>query len=193
MKYFFLSIVLTTFCGCSGGGTTTGNPIRVSVRLVDQQPFAWWRPIKQTILLPEARAAVSDVFFCFKRLRFKLDENASSDDGNVDLDLGRMAIDPNGTSLGQVTIATGTYDRIEIDLEKECDDVNGRPSVEFTNGNAPFDYETQDRITIKFDGQFTAQTGATIDLNIDLLLDEMDSILPSDNIKNELEAVTGDY
>ncbi|MBY0516345.1 MAG: hypothetical protein K2P81_05520 [Bacteriovoracaceae bacterium] len=185
------SLVLVTACS---GGTTTGNPITVSLRLVDQQPFAWWKPIKNTILIPEAHAAVSNVYLCFKRLRFKFDTSASSGgSGNIDLTLGRINIDPNGTSLGNINIEAGSYQRIEIDLEKECDGVINRPSVEFTNSTAPFNYSSIDRMTIKFEGNFSSTGDINLDLNIDALLDEMDLITGGDNIKNRLEAVTGDY
>lgn len=191
MKTFMLALLLA-LVGCSGG-TTTGNPVNVNVRLVDEQPFAWWRPVRNTVLIPEAHAAASDIFFCFKRLRFKFDDSGSGGSGNIDLDLGRVAIDPNGTSLGSVSIPAGSYDRIEIDLENECDGVASRPSVEFTNLNAPFNYSTEDRLTVKFDGSFTATDNATVDLNIDLLIDAMDTVTPADDIKDVLEAVSGDY
>ena len=185
-------LLLLMLAGCSGG-TTTGNPVTVSVRVVDEQPFAWWRPVRNTVLIPEAHAATTNIFFCFKRLRFKFDSSGSGGSGNIDLTLGRVAIDPNGTSLGSVTIPSGVYDRIEIDLENECDGVASRPSVEFTNLNAPFNYSTEDRITVKFDGAFTATENAAVDLNIDLLIDAMDTVTPADDIKDVLEAVTGDY
>lgn len=193
MKALVNLVLLVALVACSGG-TTTGNPVQVDLRLVDVQPFAWWRPIKNTILIPEARAAVSNVYFCFKRLRFKYDNSVGAGgSGDFDLSLGRVAIDPNGTTVGSFTISAGTYERIEIDLDKECDGVASRPSVEFTNGINPFNYSSQDNITIKFEGYFVASANQTVDLNIDLLLDEMDTITLADDIKDSLEAVTGDY
>lgn len=188
---FLLMLLLNTW-SC---GTSTGNPARVSVavRLVDQQPFAWWKPVQDKLLIPSARAAATNVFFCFKRLRFKFDSAGPDGSGNIDLNLGRVAIDPNGTSLGNLSIPAGVYRRIEIDLVKECDLTNGRPSVEFVNLNAPFNYSSQDGMTIKFEGVFTASAGTSLDLNIDLLLDAMDTVTPADNIRDVLEAVTGDY
>ena len=185
--------LLVTLVSCSGG-STTGNPISVNVRLQDAQPFAWWKPIRNSVLIPEAMAAVSNVFLCFKRIRFKYDD-ASEVGGsdNIDIELGRVSLDPTGTSIGSYTIPEGSYERIEIDLEKECDGVASRPSVEFTNGNSPFSYSSQDRITIKFDGQFVAAGGQTIDLDVDGILDVMDAITPADDIKDLLEDVTGDF
>lgn len=193
MKALMHLILLVLLVACSGG-TTTGNPVQVDLRLVDVQPFAWWRPIKNKILIPEAHAAVTNVYFCFKRLRFKFDNSVGSGgSGDINLSLGRVAIDPNGTTVGSFTISAGTYERIEIDLDKECDGVASRPSVEFTNGNNPFNYSSQDHITIKFEGSFVASANQTLDLNIDLLLDEMDTITLADDIKDSLETVTGDY
>ena len=188
-----IALTLLLLSSCSGGGgTTTGNPLRITLQVVDQQPFAWWKPIKDRFTIPLAHAAVSNVFFCFKRLRFKPDESGTFSE-NFDLALGRVSIDPNGTGLGSFQVPGGRYERIELDFDKECDEVANRPSVEFTNGNAPFNHSTLDDITIKFEGSFIVTEDVTISLNIDPILDRMDTIVSTDDIKNELENVLGDF
>lgn len=188
------SLALAVALVSCSGGTTTGNPITVQLRLVDQQPFAWWRPVRDTLLIPHARAAASNVFFCFKRLRFKADaDDNSTTEGNVDLEIGRVAIDPAGTNLVSLTVAAGRYERIEFDLEKECDGVSNRPSVEFTNTLAPFNHSTEDRMTIRFEGVFEATADTTLDLNVDLFFDKMDQINDGEDIKNEFELLSGDF
>jgi hypothetical protein len=190
MKKYFL-LLLISFFVVSCGGSTTGNPISVSLRMVDQQPFAWWRPVRSLILIPEAHAAASSVYFCFKRLRFKANSSGGGED--IDLEIGRVAIDANGTDLTSIRVPAGTYERIEFDLEEECDGTSGRPSVEFVNTNAPFNHSTTDRMTIKFDGSVTISADTTLELNIDLFYDEMDSFSSSDDIKTLFEALSGDF
>ncbi|MFP5459664.1 MAG: hypothetical protein ACLGG7_13080 [Bacteriovoracia bacterium] len=194
MKPVTLILLLSVLAACSNGGTTTGNPVRVQLRLVDQQPFAWWRPVKNHILVPDARAAVTNAVFCFKRLRFKaLATDESTTSGNVDVELGRVAIDPAGTALQTVSVPAGRYERIEFDLEKDCDGVGGTPSVAFSNDLAPFSHSTQDGITIKFEGVFVAEQDAVVDLNVDVFFDVMDTISDGANIKPSFELLSGDF
>ncbi len=193
MKLIINCLVLISLLGCSAGGTTTGNPITVQLRLVDQQPFAWWSPITNQIIIPSAYAAVTNAYFCFKRLRFKTDSSDETTDDNIDVNIGRVAIDPNGTNLVSVTIPSGVYRRIEFDLEEECNDVASTPSVEFTNGLAPFNHSTSDRMTIKFEGTFTATADTSLDLDIDAFFDTMDTINDGNDIKNQFEALSGDF
>lgn len=189
MKFIFLIFILVFFVSC--GGTTTGNPLetkQISVTMQDQQPFAW---IKKSwdMLIPSAYANVSSIKFCFKRLRFKPD--SSTDGRNFDLVLGEVTIDPNGTNLLTVAVPEGLYERVEFDLEKECEGTPSKPSVLFTNDFGTF--STLDNMTIKFDGQFTVSTDSTITLNIDALLDALEPVTNDNQIKTSLEAVSGDF
>lgn len=187
LKIFLFILILAFSSGCGpGGGTGTGNP--VTVRMQDNQPFAW---LKKTYdaFIPSSHAAVGNIKFCFKRLRFKPD--SSSAGSNYDLQIGEVSIDPNGTNLLTLKIAPGTYQRVEFDLENECDNVPGKPSVTFTNDNGTF--STQDRMTIKFDGVFVVDGTETLDLNIDALLDNLELVNNDTQIKTSLESATGDF
>jgi hypothetical protein len=190
MKAFLLSsLIFLVSCAGGGGGTTTGNPVKtVNVRMQDQQPFAWMKRITDSFIA-SAFANVGSVDLCFKRLRFKPVENDDSSAENYDLSLGRVTIDPNGTNIVSVSVPEGTYRRIEFDLEGNCDGL-GAPSVSFVNGVS---YSTQDNIKIKFEGILVVDSDEMVSLDTDKILDALDTVSSSNQIKNTLEAVTGDY
>ncbi len=190
MKALILgSLLFLVSCAGGGGGTTTGNPVKtVNVRMEDQQPFAWMKRISDSFI-PSAYANVGSVDLCFKRLRFKPVENDDSTAENYDLDIGLVTIDPNGTNIMSVSVPEGTYRRIEFDLEGNCNGL-GAPSVSFLNGAT---YSTQDNIKIKFEGILVVDSDKTVTLNTDIILDALDNVTSDNQIKNTLEAVTGDY
>lgn len=186
--YIFFSLILVIY-GC--GPTTTGNPIKkqpVALRMEDTQPFAFMQRASD-LMIPSAKAAVSNVKFCFKRLRIKAESNSAASD--IELTLGQVDIDPSGTSLLTVQVTEGTYRRIEFDLDKECDGVIGKPSVIFTNGNGTF--STQETMTIKFDGSYTVSSAGTLTLDIDALFDALDLVTADGQIKTSLESAPGDF
>jgi len=191
MKAFLLgSLLFLVSCAGGGGGTTTGNPVKtVNVRMEDQQPFAWMKRISDSFI-PSAYANVGSVDLCFKRLRFKPVENDDSTAENYDLALGQVTIDPNGTNIVSVAVPEGTYRRIEFDLEANCNGLVA-PSVLFENGVTT--YSTQDNIKIKFEGILVVDGDKTVNLNTDVILDALGSVSSDGDIKNTLEAVTGDY
>jgi len=188
---FKIAILILSFAfltGC-GPGTTTGNPAApVQVRMEDKQPFAW---IKKGFdaLVPPAHAVVGNVKFCLKRLRFK--PNSTTAGSDFDLVLGEVVINPAGTNLVTVSVPPGTYSRIEFDLDKECDGVAAKPSVSFTNGSGS--YSTLEHTTIKFDGSYVVSSAGVLTLNIDPLLDALDLITNSTQIKTALETALGDF
>lgn len=186
IKVFALMILLL-FQSC-GGGTTTGNPVSaIQLRMEDRQPFAL---IKRSwdLLIAPAHAAATGVKFCFKRLRFK--PNSVTSGSNFDLAIGEVDIIPGGFNLLTVSLPHGIYERVEFDLDKECDGTLLKPSVSFTNGAA---YSTQEHITIKFDGNFVANASGTLTLDIDALFDALDLVASDNDIKPLLEAAIGDF
>jgi len=189
MKIFILaSFLILSSCG----PTTTGNPVTapVTVRMEDQQAFALIKKAWDSII-PSAFSTVSNVKFCFKRLRFKPDSNTSGSD--FDVNLGEVDINPNGTNLLTVAVPIGTYRRIEFDLENECDGTPDTPSVTVTNLNGTF--TTLDHVTIKFEGSYTVSQSGTLSLDVDSLFDALDTIASGNDIKTVLEAETtiGDF
>lgn len=188
MRTFILITLL--FLQACGGGTTTGNPVQkknVNIQMEDQQPFAWIKKISDALVKP-AYANVSSVKFCFKRLRFKPD--SSTNGSNFDLTIGEVDVNPAGTNLLTVSVPEGVYERIEFDLENDCDG-GTKPSVQFTNDLGSF--STTDNMTIKFDGVYTVNADGTLVLNIDSLFDAMDTVTNDNEIKTKLEAATGDF
>lgn len=188
MINLFLFVLIMTVGGC-GPGTTTGNPVTpVELRMVDKQPFAW---LKNTLdaLVPPAHAAVTNVKFCFKRLRLKPDSLTDGED--FELILGQIDIDPNGTTLLTVAVPPGIYQEIEFDLAKDCDGVPGKNSVSFTNNNGSF--ATVEDMTIEFDGVYTVSAAGTLTLNIDPLFDALELVTANNQIKPGLEDANGDF
>lgn len=141
------------------------------------------------LLIPPAYANLSGISFCFKRLRFNPSELV--DGSEFVLELGQVAINPNGSNLLTLSVPEGTYERIEFDLEKECDGGVGKPSITFTNDFGVF--STDEHTTIKFNGTFIVSADSTVTLNIDSMLTVLEAITQSDQIQNNLEAIAGDF
>ena len=141
-------------------------------------------------LIPEAHAAVSDLRFCFKRLRFKKDTtdtlDPALDDDNVDLMLGEVAIDSAGSNLATVSVPEGTYYRVEFDLEPEC----AANSVNLTNDFGVF--TSGDRITIKFDGVFVVNGAESLVLGTQNILNAANAYNGVGSLRDALENVSGD-
>ncbi len=190
MIKIYLMMFIFIVSGC-GPGTSTGNPLEpidVTVRLEDKQPFAWLKKTLDQIISP-AYSATSNVKFCIKILKFKPDSFTAGFD--FDLMIGQVDIDPNGTNLLTVAIPPGTYQQIDFELDKDCDGVLGKPSVSFSNNNGFF--FTEESMTITFQGSYTATTAGTLTLNIDPLLDSLELVTMNDQIKPNLEAALGDF
>jgi hypothetical protein len=146
------------------------------------------------LFIPTAHAAVSDLKFCFKRLRFKLNQTATinhaASSDNIDLAPGQISISSSGSSIVNVPVAAGTYHRVEFDLEKDCDGTS-KDSVNLVNSNGT--YSTQDRITIKFDGTFVVDGAKSVALGIQNILDKANSFdgFGGVTLKESLESVSG--
>lgn len=182
-----LSILFLGSCA-EGGGTTTGNPATVTLNFSSYNAVAW-SPIN--ILINDAHAGVNNLSFCFKRLRFKTDDTDSSDptsdNDNIDFDLGEKIIDTSGTFLGSVSVPEGTYKRVEFDLEDHCSSTH---SVELNNDNGSFN--TGDRITIKFSGNLTVQHGDSVNLDIQVFIDSLKNFNGTSNdLRDTLRNITG--
>ena len=142
-------------------------------------------------LVPNAYAAVSDLKFCFKRLRFKQDlaDGVVDADDNIDLEIGLKSISNAGTLLGTVSVPEGTYKRIEFDLEPTCDGVTAN-SVSLVNDHGGF--SSQSTITIKFEGSFIVSGDADLELGIQAILDAANTYNGTgSNLKDAMEAISG--
>ena len=75
-------------------------------------------------------------------------------------------------------------------MAKDCDGGN-TPSVSIDNGNGTF--TTNDSITIRFEGEFTASSG-DLELFIQNIVNQVKNYQLSDgSIKDQLEAVSGTF
>ncbi|MBY0516347.1 MAG: hypothetical protein K2P81_05530 [Bacteriovoracaceae bacterium] len=187
MKSLLLSLMIFsmfTACQPASQDSITGNqshPVTLQTGGYTTASFFKW-------MLPEARAAVSDLRFCFKRLRFKKDLtdtlDPAADDDNVDFVLGEQVISSSGALLGTVMVPEGTYYRVEFDLEPEC----AGNSVQLTNDFGTF-VSTQ-RITVKFDGVFVVNGSETLELGVQNILDAANAH-NSGALRDSLEAING--
>ena len=178
LKLIFTGLLLFV-CGCSqSGGTSTGNPL-INIRVSSYSALSVM--------------TVNQVVFCFKRLRFKqpgesTDSDSSIDSDNIDFFIGEKTLNTSGDNLGAVNVPPGQYERIEFDLEDDC--TSGK-SVRVTNNAGTF--STSDRITIKFSGTINISTDRDIDLNIQNLINALDTVTADNQIKTKLEAAGGSY
>lgn len=186
MKTAPLYLLLLLLFSCAPGGTTTGNPVRVQMEF-----SSYNNSIAKMIsnwFISEAHAALSDLKMCFKRVRFKVEDSSAGND--IELELGEVVIKQEGTPLGEVEVSNAVYKRVEFDLEKDCDGTT-KPSVDITNGFGNF--TTNDKITIRFEGEFTAGDGS-LDLFVQNIIDQVKNYQLSDgDIKDQLEAVSGTF
>jgi hypothetical protein len=191
MKLIVLIVFLTACQSEQNGGTTTGNPQTVDVTLqlssysVANASFLNW-------LIAPAYAGINSLSFCFKRLRFKKDDQDTAQpetsEDNIDFDLGEVDIDSSGTFLSTVSLPKGHYKRLEFDLEDHCP---GNFSVNLFNDNGNF--QTDRRITIKFSGDFIASDDSILNLNIQHISDALKNFNGSGNdLRDTLEALSGD-
>lgn len=181
MKNLIIILFLLNIIGCAGGGTTVGNPVTVELKLSSYSTALSITP-----------QAVSSLTFCFKRLRFKKEGESTNgdtttDEDNIDLNLGEINISPSGTDLTSVSIPAGEYTRIEFDLEKDC---VSQKSIQLTNSNGSF--STDDRITIKFEGYFIAASSSqTLSLGVSNIINKLDEVTTNSEIKTKAEAASG--
>lgn len=184
-----LATFIFIFVGCakeeeSNLSSGAGRPVSMSM---SSYTTARFNPFD--LIINSAHAAVSDLKFCFKRLRFKkLVADPTGD--NVDLELGEMSISATGTVLGVINVPEGTYNRVEFDLEPGCDDVAVN-SVALTNGNGTF--VSGSTIKIKFDGTFIVDGSESLELGIQNILTAANSFdgLGGISLKDALEGVSG--
>lgn len=143
------------------------------------------------LFLPEAQASVANLKLCFKRLRFKMaDETTaidpSADSDNIDFNLGEIDITSGSTALGVISLPKGNYKRVEFDLENSC--ASGK-SITLLNSNGS--YSSVERVTIKFEGDFTANADGTLTLGVQQILTQLNSYNGAASLKTSAEAISG--
>lgn len=187
MKIALGMILTVALIGCKSNQSST-ETATVSMQM---GTYTTAKSFWLELLLPKAHASVSNLKFCFKRLRFKtaLEDtvNPETAEDNIDFNLGEVTIDSQGTYLSDIVVPKGIYKRVEFDLESDC--VGGN-SVQLVNSNGG--YSTTDRITIKYEGELIVDGDGTLTLDTQPILDAMNSFNGSGStLKDTLEAVTG--
>ena len=191
----FMTLILAI--AAQGCGTSTGNPqvilktdtyVTASARdsLVDRV-FDW--------LITPALASVSSARVCFKRVRFKMSgettaSNPDNDEDNIDFHIGEVTLSSAGSTLGELSVPTGNYFRIELDFSRESN-CSSNESVRITNSNGTFG--TQDGMTVKFNGAFAHDGSNTIVLNLQSLMNAWNVVTNDNQIKDQAESVSGSF
>lgn len=184
-NFLLIKLIFLLLISCSNDNTSTGNPL-VSIELSDYN----------TSLLKVDSVSVlatSSITMCFKRLRFKIagettESDSSLDNDNIDFSLGPVVLQSTGTSLGNINVPAGQYVRIEFDLEKDCDGTT-QPSVIVDNDNdAGTPFQTDDRITIKFEGDITISNNQSLLLAIGNIITQAALVTNNTEIKTLLES-----
>jgi hypothetical protein len=172
-----------------GGGTATGNPL-ITLRFDTYTASRGFG----VPFVTSSYATVSSLTLCFKRLRFKADDDdvttdPENDDDNADFEIGEITVSSTGTSLGAINVLNGTYERIEFDLEDDC--ASGK-SMQLTNSSGSF--STNSRISIKFDGSLTiAGVATTLDLQLDSIVTALDGAASNGDLKTLSENASGSF
>ncbi|MCM2350917.1 MAG: hypothetical protein NDI69_12920 [Bacteriovoracaceae bacterium] len=189
MKHLLLtSLMLVNLIACQSNDDS--SPVSsIQSYPVSMQLGGYTTASLSDLIIPKAHAAVSDLTVCFKRLRFKKDINdvstAETSNDNIDLMLGLVTLSDAGTSLGNVSVPAGTYYRIEFDLESDC---NGS-SASLTNDFGV--YNTNSRITIKFEGTFIVDGSESLVLGVQDILNGANAYNGVGDLKDALESISG--
>lgn len=189
MNKVVVALIALALFGCApgGNGTSTGNPL-VDIRIGSFNATAVAQKTGVSAM------AVNSLKFCFKRVRFKMSGETTNpdptiDEDNIDFDLGEVTISSLGTNLQSISLPLGTYERVEFDLEDDC---ASNKSVQLDNANGSF--STSDRITIRFDGNFTHDGSSDIlNLGIQNIISALNTVSNSLEIKNKAEGASGDF
>lgn len=180
----FICAVATLVACQPADGTSTGNPL-VSLSM------GAYTSMESPSYSPQS---VTMARFCFKRLRFKMDgevtpPDSSTDEDNIDFEIGDVLLDSSGTYLGAVELPVGTYSRVEFDLENHC--VSGK-SVQVHNSSGS--YSSDQRITVKFEGTFVhSSAGSDLNLGVQSIISALDAVTADNQIKSALESASGDF
>lgn len=195
------SLAAAIFFSVAGCAKTTTTAPQVNIQMTNSSLAYNW----SNLFFPCAYAnlpGVSKVTLCFKRLRFKIAEGAETSEtekatssDNVDFNPGEITVSSTGdTTIGSVKVPAGSYRRIEFDLEKNCPGGTTGNSVQVwssTNSTATPDFVTQDRVTVKFFGAFTAGSdGQIVNLSVANILSALTQVATSGDIKIKLQDAT---
>lgn len=110
------------------------------------------------------------------------------------LGLTRTFIDPRGTTFGGVYLPNGTYERVELQMVFDCQNVRPRGSVEFSNDNGLVPFRlTDDNLTLKFIGRVDVNGTTTVTLDASEYFQAMEGITDRSQIRSAFDAINGSF
>lgn len=177
---FYILILIGMFLtACNNSeGTSTGNPL-VNIRSGTYSALS--------------AMTVSEARFCFRRVRFKqagelTNSDPTVDEDNIDFFIGEKILSTVGDNFGNVRVPPGNYVRIEFDLDNSCG--NGY-SVYLINGISSF--TSNQHISIKFTGNITINSDLSLELALQNLINELNTVTTNSEIKTKLESISGSF
>lgn len=196
MKIAILSLFIF-FCACTKPvaigtketssvyteGTSTGNPV-LSLKV---KAFSNSNLSSNNL----STLNVSSLKMCFKRIRFRSSagediEFDSSEDSEIKF--GDLEIINTGTELGKLKLPKGNYNRLEIDLNDDC---SSKKSVQLINSNGSF--ATDDRISIRFEGNISVSADNTLELSMQKIIDSLNTVTNNEEIDEKAESINGSF
>lgn len=178
-------ILVAALLSCAGCGENKG--VTLSFGSLVAQNFIL------DFFVPSAYASVEETKMCFKRLRFKIDQQETIDkensSDNIDFAIGEVTLANGGTTLATVTVPAAAYKRVEFDLEDDC---GTGSSLKVTNDHGT--YETHSSINLKFEGDFTSDGGEqSLVLQLDAIQSALENYSGSGQLKNAVEDAEGKF
>jgi hypothetical protein len=202
------------FVGCSGSQPSNPQNLTLQLQLGQYATAKVTHPILELLTPKLAEASVDSLTMCFKRVRLKTQEDIDStlassktgtqsftetepenesepahevgEDGNIDFAIGEVNVSASGAALGNISVPAGHYRRIEFDLDSSC--ASGK-SIQLANSNGSF--SSTDSITIRFEGDFVADSSGVLILGVQNILDSLNSFAGGD-LKAAAENISGE-
>ena len=183
--YILLAVNFLFISGCENNGTETGDPGFTTRFSSFSDSQATW----VDFILPKAFAAVTTVQMCIHQIRFKAD-NSSDDPGeNANISVGFIELNSSGTDLGDLSVAPGSYRRVDIMLKDECGEGFG---LSVTNDSGSYQLESPK--ILRFEGDFEVTLGGDdLVLNIPNFINFFDSVTSDADLEGGVESVIGTF
>lgn len=200
---FFSGVVLLSACAKSAAPTGKSE---VSIQIGSLSAANQL----MNFLIPEAKAAITSAKVCFKKVKFKTEEEinyseteheSESESEQLEKEAeiereeqaefhpGEIELSSEGVEIGKVTLPEGTYTRVEFILEKDGKGCSGNKSVDLVNNYGTF--ITPESIEIKLEGRFIAsEANQVLSLNMTELLMALDGVTSTSQIKDKLEKIS---
>ena len=185
LLYFLLVTASLFMCSCENDGTETVDPgFTISFSGFSDSQAMW-----KDLLLPRAFAAVTSVKMCIHQIRFKADNSADQPGENANIEVGFVELESEGTDLGNLSVAPGSYRRIDIMVKDDCGESFGLSVV-----NDGGTYELQSPKILRFEGDFEVESGSgDLVLNIPNFINFFDGVRSDSDLADGVESISGTF